>query len=375
MSDTYEHQGIKLSEKLPKDLAKAYNSATLRDLKGMDYEIPTKTARRFAKIDLNAADYAEITKDEAKKIFRSPDKWKLRIILLNDHLVMYDRKTGKMLTTSVRMYGEDPSSVSFDRVLSLAKKIYKTDEDEHVINRQSAQRPDVFDFDAQTKKDVQDWYYHNLSSSNMNNAAFYADSYWAKRDSVQDTGDHTMSWADSGIIFSSRAVKILKHNIQAAEKEYNGILKSLNGSAPNEWQSVRMDKLKDQINYTKKLLLHESGDLIQHKLNALRGGINKELAKAVLLRGAMNYKKSKFAQSLDNINGSKFQMLCERAEELKAKIKALQDELNGINDELTPELKQQAIDEANEKSLALGDDYLNLQAQFDALKDKYKKSE
>ena len=375
MSDTYEHQGIKLSEKLPKDLAKAYNSATLRDLKGMDYEIPTKAARRFAKIDLNAADYVEITKDEAKKIFRSPDKWKLRIILLNDRLVMYDRKTGKMLTTSVRMYGEDPSSVSFDRVLSLAKKIYKTDEDEHVINRQRAQRPDVVDFDAQTKKDVQAWYYHNIGSSNMDSAAFYADSYWAKRDSVQDTGDHTMDWADSGIRFSSRTVKTLKHNIQAAEKEYNGILKSLNGSAPNEWQSARMDKLKDQINYTKELLLNESEALIQHKLNVLRGGINKELAKAVLLKGAMNYKKSKFAQSLDNISGSKFQMLSERAEELKAKIKALQDELNGINDELTPELKQQAIDEANEKSLALGDDYLNLRAQFDALKDKYKKSE
>lgn len=373
-----DHYNMKLSEKLPKDLAKAYNNSTLRDLKNVQYEIPTKSARRYAKIDLNAANYVEISKDEAKKIFRSPDKWKLRIILQNDQLVMYDRKTGKMLTTATKWYGDDPSSVSFDDVLSYTKKIYKTDEDEHVINRQQTQpRSGIDDFDDKTRSDIQTWYYQDTSrgaNDYMADNAFRSQQRY-KSDYVQDTGDHTKWSFDQYVRSASAVVKAYKRTIQSYEKEYDDILKSLNGAEPSERQANRLNCLKNMLDYTKKQFLSASEDLLLRKLNALRGGINDKLAKATLLKSAMNYKKSKFAQSIDDISDSKFQWLSDRAEQLKDKIKALQKELDEVNAELTPELKQQAIDKANERSLALGDDYLNLQAQFDALKDEYKKSE
>lgn len=162
----------KLDEKLPKDLAKAYNRSDFSRFSDRDYRKHDRVGNWYDKtdVDYEAAEYNEITPEQATEIAKSGRVDTLRFLIDGDLTAYnadkkcivgadvdywgdkkYSTKTGKSITDTRRM--------PFSYVCKIADKIYVTDEDATQIDSDKLSRRDVKRFGG----DKGYWYSHGTT--------------------------------------------------------------------------------------------------------------------------------------------------------------------------------------------------------------------
>ena len=401
---------VKLEEKLPRDLAKAYSRVTnwnydgLLKKKGEDTSdvakraakhFPIKNLRRKTAIDFENSNYKDVTNEDRAAIIKEYKKKKdqLRLLYNTDYgheqvLMMWDTD-GNFLTSPselknnvFKFHDGDLSIYSFKDLITAADKIYVTDENEHTLDV-----PGTTTVDTMTPEQKADWeiinkgnqmtdYWGSNPYKDKNKAAaklldkaasaLNTDyKHQLKGYDIPDTGKHKDDPYEHRELVGSSS-RYAKY-IQRTDINPNDI----------QWYKDRLNQLQWNYNDEKAKNRYYYSQKINH-----------DLAKLIILKGyaeklRQEYKSKRDAaeKSTDyDIQSTTWVRLNEEKETLEARIKQLTDnllkyqqQLADVNNKLTPEVKEEFEELIDSKLDDISTKYEDVVAQLEKITSKIKK--
>lgn len=384
-----------LNEKLPPDLAKAYRNAPVESdkigftgvgAKYKDYgkyvELKRKSddsIRRNVKTDYANSEYKEITSEEALQAKKDGNIGKLRI-LIDGNLVQY-RNDGYPLVgpelgyRDERAYkkknGEevrDTKRIPFNYLITIADKIYLTDEDEHSIGKGGQQ----FNYETRNWEEVpgDDVYNRRQANQDIEDTGRHQEkqkSWW--RDDTERYKEYVrkyqkqldrleQDYADGDI--SKNEYEKKKASLQSDIEYYTKYVKDYSARANKEEQDIRNRKARRRY--------QASADKLTEPLKQLRHLKNNDLyyAKRELDRleqqglSSWSLKGGSYKEKQDEIAKLKAQI-----EAATKRIEQLEKESQGLDD-ANAKQNAQAIQDAQNK-------VNDIQSQIDKLLRRDKK--
>ena len=327
-----------LKEKLPLDLAKAYNRSS---------RYAARTTPYLYKFDYENANYEEITPERAiqlRKLGRIQD---LRFII-DSHLVMYDEygkciestevsqwtKDSKAYTTRTGNVITDTRYMPFNYVCKIADKIYVTDEFDTKIDPKKATR----------RETTSDYMFQGGSDEN---------NYWGNRHygsepratGAFDTGRHKDSYSSSFLYKSYlRSANRWKEKLNKLEQAYKA-----GDISNNDYNSIKADyehHYRDDMNDAYRTKPTRSIDELETAY--LQRNINKYKALKQTLKTTSDDIESEINR-LDDLsskasNASQYYSTQSKLERLRAELKRLQQEIAEYEARLSDEQINKDID-------------------------------
>lgn len=401
---------VKLEEKLPRDLARAYQRVTnwnydgLLKKKGEDTSdvarraakhFPIKDLRRKTAIDFENSNYKDITNEDRAAIIKEYKKKKdqLRLLYNTDYgheqtLMMWD-KDGNFLTSPSELKNDvfkfrhgDLSIYSFKDLVTAADKIYVTDENEHT--REVPATPTV---DTMTPEQKADWEIVNKGNQMTN--YWGSNPYKDKNKTAATLLDTAASALDTDYKNQLKGYDIPdtgKHEDDPYE------YKELIGSSSRYAKYQRRTDVKpDDVNWYKDRLNNLQWQYNTEKAKNryyYRQNINHDLAKLIILKGYAEKLRQEYKSKRDaaekssdyDIRSTAWVRLNEEKETLEARIKQLTDnllkyqqQLADVNNKLTPEVKEEFEELIDSKLDDISTKYEDVVAQLEEITSKIEK--
>lgn len=339
---------VDLEEKLPKDLARAYNA--VRSTNGLkrkydnsDY-FPKAMTRGRVTIDFENSNYIKITPEEAiDNYFSKKDRYKLRCLLSRPVgapiVVMWD-KDGNLLNLKggVEPYIQG-SITNFKDIVRSADTIYVTDEDEHKIQRNGASvdpgRAELRDL--ATAAGEMAWKNRDLRTPKLVDNVKHAINWEMSDKAEKDTGRHLQP---------SRLVR----EIQFAERLYRQRLQRYGkGSTEVDLALRRLKELRNDRGHEKDIIAYST---------ALP--FSATVARFILLKYLANGYADEY-EKLDNASPAgdhEYVRLMNQLNELNAKAKEIAARIADVQNKLNnPELKKDYEDQISGQLDHYGEEY------------------
>ena len=352
-------QESKLDEKLPKDLARAYN-------KDSSYKLRTA---RPDDIDYENADYEEITPEKAIELRRQGAVGDIRAII-NGNLVTFRAYDG-YCNRNVEVWGDkayitktgktinNTRDMPFSHVMKIADKIYYTNELRTNISADKLKRREKTD----------DYYFTGGADP---------DSYWASShygdvvrvSGTTDTGRHLTGYGKKGreykrYLDDANEYKERLRNLQAqydagdlSKNEYEARKTSLQRNYDLAMQSAY--RTKPDKNTNSPLSVAYSQRNI-NKYKALKATVNKTLSAI-----ADQDKKLKDLQS-NASNSDKYSYYRDNIAKLKSEMQSIQRQIEYYERQMSADSVNKDTQEAEIEFNRLSDRYSNAVAELNAL--------
>lgn len=401
---------VKLEEKLPRDLARAYQRVTnwnydgLLKKKGEDTSdvarraakhFPIKDLRRKTAIDFENSNYKDITNEDRAAIIKEYKKKKdqLRLLYNTDYgheqtLMMWD-KDGNFLTSPSELKNDvfkfrhgDLSIYSFKDLVTAADKIYATDENEHT--REVPATPTV---DTMTPEQKADW--EIVNKGNQMTAYWGSNPYNDKNKAAADLLDTAASALDTDYKNQLKGYDIPdtgKH--EDDPYEYKELIGSSSRYAEYQRRTdVKPDNVKWYRDRLNDLQWQYNTEKAKNRYY-YRQRINHDLAKLIILKGYAEKLRQEYKSKRDaaekssdyDIRSTAWVRLNEEKETLEARIKQLTDnllkyqqQLADVNNKLTPEVKEEFEELLDSKLDDISTKYEDVVAQLEKITSKIKK--
>lgn len=350
----------KLEEKLPKDLAKAYNRSGY-------YSKRSEHSGRST-VDYENASYEEISPEEAIKLGKEHGINHIRAII-DGYLVAYNiwgdqvasvtvdwdkryiKKTGKEVT--------DTKYMPFKYIMQIADKIYYTTEDETEISDDKLKRRDRTD----------DYYFTGGAD---------LDNYWSsspygdvvRATGAQDTGKHLKGYDKKGhnynrYLDNAKEYKERLRKLQAqydagdiSKNEYESTKNTLQGYYDSAMHAAYISKPDRNPNsplevaYIKRNL---------NKYKALKNTVKSALSKIE------NQEKKLKALKASGSNSSSYSYYRDEISKLKSQIESIQKEIEYYEKQISTSAVDKDIQEAEVELNRLSDKYSNAVAELNTL--------
>lgn len=401
---------VKLEEKLPRDLARAYRRVTnwnydgLLKKKGEDTSdvarraakhFPIKDLRRKTAIDFENSNYKDITNEDRAAIIKEYKKKKdqLRLLYNTDYgheqtLMMWD-KDGNFLTSPSELKNDvfkfrhgDLSIYSFKDLVTAADKIYVTDENEHT--REVPATPTV---DTMTPEQKADW--EIVNKGNQMRTYWGSNPYKDKNKAAAELLDTAASALDTDYKNQLKGYDIPdtgKH--EDDPYEYKELIGSSSRYAEYQRRTnIKPDDLKWYRDRLNNLQWQYNTEKAKNKYY-YRQRINHDLAKLIILKGYAEKLRQEYKSKRDaaekssdyDIRSTTWVRLNEEKETLEARIKQLTDnllkyqqQLADVNNKLTPEVKEEFEELIDSKLDDISTKYEDVVAQLEEITSKIKK--
>lgn len=401
---------VKLEEKLPRDLARAYQRVTnwnydgLLKKKGEDTSdvarraakhFPIKDLRRKTAIDFENSNYKDITNEDRAAIIKEYKKKKdqLRLLYNTDYgheqtLMMWD-KDGNFLTSPSELKNDvfkfrhgDLSIYSFKDLVTAADKIYVTDENEHT--REVPATPTV---DTMTPEQKADW--EIVNKGNQMTAYWGSNPYNDKNKAAANLLDTAASALDTDYKNQLKGYDIPdtgKH--EDDPYEYKELIGSSSRYAKYQQRTdIKPDNLKWYRDRLNDLQWQYNTEKAKNRYY-YRQRINHDLAKLIILKGYAEKLRQEYKSKRDaaekssdyDIRSTAWVRLNEEKETLEARIKELtnnllkyQQQLADVNNKLTPEVKEEFEELLDSKLDDISTKYEDVVAQLEEITSKIKK--
>lgn len=401
---------VKLEEKLPRDLARAYRRVTnwnydgLLKKKGEDTSdvarraakhFPIKDLRRKTAIDFENSNYKDITNEDRAAIIKEYKKKKdqLRLLYNTDYgheqtLMMWD-KDGNFLTSPSELKNDvfkfrhgDLSIYSFKDLVTAADKIYVTDENEHT--REVPATPTV---DTMTPEQKADW--EIVNKGNQMTAYWGNNPYKDKNKTAANLLDTAAPALDTDYKNQLKGYDIPdtgKH--EGDPYEYKELIGSSSRYAEYQRRTnIKPDDLKWYRDRLNNLQWQYNTEKAKNRYY-YRQRINHDLAKLIILKGYAEKLRQEYKSKRDaaekssdyDIRSTAWVRLSEEKETLEARIKQLTDnllkyqqQLADVNNKLTPEVKEEFEELIDSKLDDISTKYEDVVAQLEEITSKIKK--
>lgn len=401
---------VKLEEKLPRDLARAYQRVTnwnydgLLKKKGEDTSdvarraakhFPIKDLRRKTAIDFENSNYKDITNEDRAAIIKEYKKKKdqLRLLYNTDYgheqtLMMWD-KEGNFLTSPSELKNDvfkfrhgDLSIYSFKDLVTAADKIYVTDENEHT--REVPATPTV---DTMTPEQKADW--EIVNKGNQMTTYWGSNPYNDKNKAAAKLLDTAASALDTDYKNQLKGYDIPdtgKH--EDDPYEYKELIGSSSRYAKYQQRTdIKPDNLKWYRDRLNNLQWQYNTEKAKNRYY-YRQRINHDLAKLIILKGYAEKLRHEYKSKRDaaekssdyDIRSTAWVRLNEEKETLEARIKELtnnllkyQQQLADVNNKLTPEVKEEFEELIDSKLDDISTKYEDVVAQLEEITSKIKK--
>lgn len=381
-----------LSEKLPKDLAKAYRRTNIRDRSGFDksdiftgYITSSTPNRRSAKYDYENASYEEITALEAKKIIKDGGIESLRFLVpyyynTDDlRVVMFD-ENGKCMTDVEFQDSErkkrKAAYTTPNIIANSAVKIYKTNEKDLDLGSYSTKSTvksefkDLFDPDNPYRTPSQ-----FLDTTLDSYSSDIAKDRYIKSQTERDTGSHILSYRDRTNRSTDRRnieddIALIKHYTNKLEK------------AVEENDTSKISYFQRQIDYYLENLKKYRNDynrVYRNDFDPLTKFNKERIARIDWLKSNLNdeYKK---IQDIENDKDRTLKKLFaaqgewgrKTYDELQAQIASLENQLQELKNKATLDLKEEEEQLLDAELERVGQRYFDLR---DALAKVFNKPE
>lgn len=395
---------VKLEEKLPRDLARAYQRVTnwnydgLLKKKGEDTSdvarraakhFPIKDLRRKTAIDFENSNYKDITNEDRAAIIKEYKKKKdqLRLLYNTDYgheqtLMMWD-KDGNFLTSPSELKNDvfkfrhgDLSIYSFKDLVTAADKIYVTNENEHT--REVPATPTV---DTMTPEQKADW--EIVNKGNQMTTYWGNNPYKDKNKTAANLLDRAASALDTDYKNQLKGYDIPdtgKH--EDDPYEYKELIGSSSRYAKYQQRTdVKPDDVKWYRDRLNDLQWQYNTEKAKNRYY-YRQNINHDLAKLIILKGYAEKLRQEYKSKRDaaekssdyDIRSTAWVRLSEKKEALEARIKQLtndlldyQRQLANVNNELTPEVKEEFEELIDSKLDNISTEYEEIVAQIEQL--------
>ena len=398
---------VKLEEKLPRDLARAYKRTAAFGADGLitkrneyaddrvaraDTYFPTRNNRRKTPIDFEKANYRDISNEDRNEIIKEykKKKYQLRLLFIPDVgdekdriLVMWD-KDGNLLTSPKTLRAEvgtfkykEANPESFTDLVTLAKKIYVTDEDENRVevpsSAQNKSPEEIADAEIVNLGDELSGYYkYNPYAGKTKKfvdlltratTALKNDYKHRYRDGndIPDTGEHT------GKFVTLTQLKALAP-VYAQHKKDNDL--------PADKLETKKNKL-NQLQWS----YNTAKDTIRDRISNVQS-INHDLAKLIILKAYAKKLRQEYKQRRDDainsyddeIKQTTWAQLSSQKELIETRIKDLtkelldyQKQLADVNNKLTPEAQEEFEEVLDSKLDNISTEYEKVVAQIEQL--------
>ena len=398
---------VKLEEKLPRDLARAYQRTAAFGADGLitkrneyaddraaraDTYFPTRNNRRKTPIDFEKANYRDISNEDRNEIIKEykKKKYQLRLLFIPDVgdekdriLVMWD-KDGNLLTSPKTLRAEvstfkykEANPESFTDLVTLAKKIYVTDEDENRVevpsSAQNKSPEEIADAEiANLGDELSGYYKYNpyavktkkfvdlLTRATTALKNDYKHRYRDGND-IPDTGKHT------GKFVTLAQLKALAP-VYAQHKKDNDL--------PADKLETKKNKL-NQLQWS----YNTAKDMIRDRISNVQS-INHDLAKLIILKAYAKKLRQEYKQRRDDainsydddIKQTTWAQLSSQKELIETRIKDLtkelldyQKKLAYVNNKLTPEAQEEFEEILDSKLDNISTEYERVVAQIEQL--------
>lgn len=350
----------KLDEKLPKDLARAYNR---------DDSYRRRSDRNGDSVDYENADYEEITPEKAIELRRQGAVGDIRAII-NGDLVTFRAYDGycnrnvevwgnKAYTTKTGKTINNTRDMPFSHVMKIADKIYYTNE----------LRTHISD-DKLKRRDKTDDYYFTGGADPDN---YWSSSHYGDRVRVSgatDTGKHLTGYGRKGREYKGYLddAKEYKERLRRLQAQYDAGDLSKNEYEARKTSLQRNYDLAMQSAYRTKPDRNTNSPLsvvyAQRNLNkykALKATVNKTLS-------AIENQDKKLKDLKANAsNSDKYSYYRDRIAKLKAEMQSIQKQIEYCEQEMSADSVNKDTQEAEIEFNRLSDRYSNAVAELNAL--------
>lgn len=398
---------VKLEEKLPRDLARAYQRTAAFGADGLitkrneyaddrvaraDTYFPTRNNHRKTPIDFEKANYKDISNEDRNEIIKAykKKKYQLRLLFIPDVgdekdriLVMWD-KDGNLLTSPKTLRAEvgtfkykEANPESFTDLVKLAKKIYVTDEEENRMevpsSVQNMSPEEIADAEiANLGDELSSYYKYNpyavktkkfvdlLTRATTALKNDYKHRYRDGND-IPDTGKHTGKF-------------LLRTQLQNLAGSYSQHKKD------NDLTADGLENEKTKLNQT-QWSYNTGKSTVRDRISNVQS-INHDLAKLIILKAYAKKLRQKYKQQRDDainsydsdIKHTTWAQLSFQKERIETRIKNLTEELLNyqkqladVNNRLTPEAQEEFEEIVDSKLDNISTEYDKVVAQIEQL--------
>lgn len=398
---------VKLEEKLPRDLARAYQRTAAFGADGLitkrnEYAddrvaraakyFPTRDNHRKTPIDFEKANYKDISNEDRNEIIKEykKKKYQLRLLFIPDTgdekdriLVMWD-KDGNLLTSPKTLRAEvgtfkykEANPESFTDLVKLAKKIYVTDEEENRMevpsSAQNRSPEEIADAEiANLGDELSGYYKYNpyavktkkfvdlLTRATTALKNDYKHRYRDGND-IPDTGKHT------GKFLRLAQLQNLAGSYSQHKKD--------NDLTADELENKKTELNKAQWSY------NTAKDTVRDRISNVQS-INHDLAKLIILKAYAKKLRQEYKQQRDDainsydsdLKQTTWAKLSSQKELIETRIKYLtkelldyQKQLADVNNQLTPEAQEEFEEILDSKLDNISTEYERVVAQIEQL--------
>ena len=399
---------VDLDEKLPKDLATAYEHTGRRDSGKLSGTLDTYLPRFFGRregerVDYENSNYVEISKEEALKNYSKAGKRNLLRVIIGGQMMMWDENNQLVtLPDSGRLpRGVKASSAhtSFKEIIENATKIYVTDERNHIITRpinnpnvQHPERAELLDASNQLNRYI-NWYDSDKKLRDAR-SSLEADNFILK-----DTGDHKTSpkrlargtgtysaWQSSLHLYKKKNEQLTKliERVKSVtdptmRAEADATIKKLQADCAYYLERAAQHKKSYDAKYSSARINYAAAYQPIMNFNLASLIIYKELAKQIKEQFIKTHDTGKMARYVpqheyENLR-AQVETLQRRVDNLKNLLAEAQQKLADAQSQITPELKNDYEDTVNNELESLGTEYQNVISKIAGLLGKKETNE